>query len=194
MCCDAHISKSTKSASESRENSLFRFTVTEATDSERVRILQFERELRLGEVLEADRTDEAVDGEAADGREARVGGGGVGASVDHGMRNFDARGEAVEDDAAGPLLEEVDEFAVGREVLFVPENRRGEMAGEGAGGLEVVLCGTAADEERVGAEDLIGEFRLAQEFVESNSKQLGLCVKWLCDIAGRRQEVRLGGE
>ena len=71
--------------------------------------------------------------------------------------DFDAGGESVEDEAAGFLFEDVDEFAVGGEVVFIAEDGGGEVAGEGVGGLEVVLCGTAADEECVRAEDLVGE-------------------------------------
>jgi len=161
---------------------------------ERVGVLKFGREQGLGEVLEADGACEAVNGKAAHGGEPWIGSGGVGASMDHGMRDFDAGGESVEDDAAGFLLEDLDEFAIGGKVVFVAEDGGGEMAGKGAGGLEVVLCFAAADNEGIGAEDFVGEFRLAQELVEGNREELCLGVEWPSAVAVFRRGVRLGGE
>lgn len=46
----------------------------------------------------------------------------------HGVRDFDAGGEAVEDNPAGFLLEDVNQFAVGGEVVFISEDGCGEMA------------------------------------------------------------------
>ena len=54
--------------------------------------------------------------------------------MDHGVGDFDAGGESVEDEAAGFLLEDVDEFAIGGEVVFVAKDGGGEVAVEGAGG------------------------------------------------------------
>ena len=45
---------------------LLGFSVAEAADSERIRFLELRRELGLREVLKADWTREAVDGQAAD--------------------------------------------------------------------------------------------------------------------------------
>ena len=93
-----------------------------------IAVLQFGREHGLREVLEADGAGEAVDGEAADRGEARVGRGWIRAAVNHGVGDFDAGGESVENEAAGFLLEDMNEFAIGGEVVFVTEDGRGEVA------------------------------------------------------------------
>ncbi len=121
----------------------------------------------MGEVLEADGAGEAVDGEAADGSEAGVGGGWIGAAVDHGVGDFDAGGESVEDEAAGFLFEDLDEFTVGGEVVFVAEDGGGEMAVEGACGAQIVARGIAIDEQGIGAEDFAGKVGLGEELIEA---------------------------
>ena len=69
----------------------------------------------MRKILKANGTGEAVDRQASDRGETRIGRGGIGAAVNHGVRNFNARGESVENDAPGLLLEDGYEFAIGRE-------------------------------------------------------------------------------
>jgi hypothetical protein len=114
--------------------------------------------------------------------------------VHHGVGNFDAGWESVEDEAAGFLFEDVDEFAIGGQVVFVAQNGGGEMSGEGAGGLEIVLCRTAADEECVRAENLVGKVRLAQELVERDGEEFCLCVEWLGPVSSFGPQLRFGCE
>ena len=66
--------------------------------------------------------------------------------MNHRVRDFNTSGELIEDDAAGLLLEDLDEFAVGGEVLFVAKDSGSEMAREGTGGAQVVIRIPAADD------------------------------------------------
>ena len=79
----------------------------------------------MRKILKADGPSETINCEAADGCEARIGCGRIRATVNHGVRNFDAGGESVEDDASGFLLKNVDELAIGGEIVFVSEDGRG---------------------------------------------------------------------
>ena len=51
----------------------------------------------------------------------------------HGVRDFDAGGKAVEDEPAGLLLEDLDEFPVRGEIVFIAEQRRRQVAVESLG-------------------------------------------------------------
>jgi hypothetical protein len=98
--------------------------------------------------------------------------------VDHGVRDLDTGGKSVEDEASDFLFENLNEFAVGSEVVFVTEDGSGEIAGEGAGGAEVVFGLSAPDDEGVRAEDFVREIGLTDEFIEGGGEETGLCVKW----------------
>jgi hypothetical protein len=153
------------------------FAVTQARDGERVRILQFGGEHLLREVLEADRAGEAVDGETADGCEARVGGRGIRAAVNHGVGYFDAGGESVEDETARFLFEDLDEFAIRREVIIVAEDGCGQVAFECAGGTHKILRAVAVDQQCVRAKDFVGELRLCHKLIEADGEELRLSVE-----------------
>ena len=56
---------------------------------------QVARQQRVGEVLVADRSQEAADRERADRGRPEVGRGGIGAAVDHAVADLDASGKAV---------------------------------------------------------------------------------------------------
>ncbi len=114
----------------------------------------------MRESLKADGAGEAVDGERANRGEARVGGGGVRPSVDHGVGDFDAGGKAVEDDAAGLLLEYLDQLAVGGEIFVVAEDGCGEVAVEPLGDEFHIDC-VASNEKRIRAKDFVREALLA---------------------------------
>lgn len=162
--------------------SIASLAVAESANPKRISVLQFRWEHRLWEVLEADGAGEAIDRKAADGGETGVGCGGIRAPVNHGVCDFDAGGKSVEDDASCFLLEDMDEFAIGGEILFIAEDGGGEMAGEGAGSLEVVLCRATADKECMRAEDLVGKVRLSEQLVERNGEELCVCVEWLGSV------------
>ena len=159
----------------------------------------------LREVLEADGTGEAVNGEAANGGEAGVGCGWIGAAMDHRVGHFYAGGKSVEEQAAGFLFEDGDEFAIGGEVVVIAEDGGGEVAVEGARGAQIVMRGIAIDKQCVGAKDFVGEFGLADELIEADRESLdprGMALRALepwsrcCDCAvsgtccGRDSEAR----
>ena len=90
----------------------------------------------LREVLIADGAGEAQDGLAADGGGAAVGGCRVRAAMHHGVRDFHAGGEAIEDEAADFGLQYGDEFGVVAEVVFGSEDGCCEVPGQRACGGE----------------------------------------------------------
>src|SRR5690348_7746479 len=112
--------------------------------------------------------------------------------MDHGVTDFDSGGEAIEDQAAGFLLEDLDEFAVGGKVGFIAKDGCGQVAFEGASGVEVVACGVAVDEERIGAEDLVSEVWLANQLIERNTEQRCSGVERHRTGAAAGEEMRLG--
>ena len=75
--------------------------------------------------------------------------------MNHGVGDFDARWEGVEDQAPGFLFEYMNQFAVGGEVLFIAEQRCGQVAVEGGSGAQKVLWLAALHQKRVRAKDLI---------------------------------------
>src|ERR1700739_2350149 len=157
---------------------LLSLAVAEPGDAERIVVLEFRWKHGLREVLEADGAGEAIDCKAADRWEARVGGGWIRTAVNHGVGDFDAGGESVEDEAAGFLFEDVDEFAIGGEIVFVSENGRRQVAVESVCGAQVVFCGIAVYEQSVGPEYLVGELGLGYELIEAYGEELGLCMEW----------------
>jgi len=142
-------------------------------DAEGVRGLEFGREHGIGEGLVADGADEAEDGCGADGGEAGVGGGGIGPAVDHGVGDFDAGGEVVEEDAARDAGELVEQRCVVGELGVTAEDAGGELAVDGVGGAEEVGRALAADEEGGGSEDLVGEVGAGEELIERDVVELG---------------------
>ena len=124
----------------------------------------------MRESLKTDRTGKAVDGEASDGGKARVGGGRVRSAMHHGVGDFDAGGESVEDEAAGFLFEDLDQLSVRGEVFVVAEDGCGEVAVEGASGAKHVLRVVAVDQQGVGAEDFAGKLGLGDELIKTHGE------------------------
>ena len=112
--------------------------------------------------------------------------------MDHRVSHFYSGWESVEDEAAGFLLEDVDEFAIGGEIVFVAEDGGREVAGERAGGAEVVRRRVAVDEESVGTEDLVGEMRFPDELIERDAEELGGGVEWSRGVLAVGEEVGFG--
>ncbi len=75
----------------------------------------------------------------------------------HGMADLNARREAIENDPARFLLEDVNQLAIREEVFVVAQESCGQMAVEGRGCPQIILCVLAMDQQRVGAKDFIGQ-------------------------------------
>src|SRR3974390_2295102 len=97
--------------------------------------------------------------------------------MNHGMRYFDAGWESIEDNAPSFLLEDLNEFPVRGEVVFITKDRCSEMAGERMSSAEIVVGGVAVDQQRIGSKNLIGEFGLADELLETDGEEFCLCVE-----------------
>ncbi len=82
--------------------------------------------------------------------------------MNHGVGDFNAGRESVEDEPTGLLFENLNQFAIGGEIVFIAKNGRGQMAIEGAGGAQIVLRVVATYEQRVRAEDLICQRRVCR--------------------------------
>lgn len=106
----------------------FKGTVDEAGDAAWVGGLEFGWEGGIGEALEADGAGVAEDGSGADRGAGAVRGGGVRAAVDHGGVDFDAGGEAVDDEATGFLLENLEKVSGLGEFLVGGVDGGGELA------------------------------------------------------------------
>jgi hypothetical protein len=79
---------------------------------QRICVLEFCGECFIWEALPSDGTAEAEDGHGADGGAAAIRGGGKRTAVDHAGADFDAGGEAVENQPTRAALEGVDEAGV----------------------------------------------------------------------------------
>ena len=114
--------------------------------------------------------------------------------MDHGVCDFDSRGECVEDEAAGFLLEDLDEFSIGGEIVFVAEDGGGEMAGEGVRGAQVVVRAGAVYEERVRAKDFVGEMWFTDELIEWNAEELRGGMERSGAVLAFREKVSFSGD
>lgn len=115
------------------------------------------------EGLVGDGAGPALDGGGADAGEAGVGGGGVGAAVLHGGADFDAGGVAIEDEAAGFALQDVEEIGGLGEVFGGAVEGGGKLAVEALEGFLELGEAAGADEEGVGAEDFGVQATLGEE-------------------------------
>ena len=109
----------------------------------------------VGQVLVADRPQEAPDRQRADRGGAAVGGGGVGPAMHHGVAHLDAGGIAVDQDAADLALEHRQQQPRRLEVALVHLDGGGELAFQPLGEAQHRLDVRAADDEGGGAEDLL---------------------------------------
>ena len=145
--------------------------VHEPPDLERVRVAEFGREEGLGDVLVTDRAAPAGDRKGANGGGVRLVRRGVRPAVDHGWADFDARGDAVEDETPHVLLEDrleaACEFFIGR---GGPDGAR-KTALDSRGGIGELFGSVAEDEEDRGAEDLLVQRRGLAESVEGGLEQ-----------------------
>ena len=81
-------------------------------------------------------------------------------------------GNAVEDEAAGLLFEDRDQVAMRGEIVFAAKDGCGEMTIKRLGHAQIIGRRRAVNKQRVGAEELFGEGRLAQEGFEGGFKEL----------------------
>ena len=82
----------------------------------------------LREVLIADWAHESIDGLGADRGVAAVAGGGIRATVHHGVADFNSGWKAVNDEAARLVFEHGNQVAEGEDVGFGSVQRGGELA------------------------------------------------------------------
>ena len=106
---------------------------------------------------------------------SRIAGGGIRAAVNHGVGDLYAGWEAIDDDAASLLLQNLNQFPMEGNVVFVAKYGCGQVAIEGARGADVVGGGFAVDQKRVGPKDLFRQLRLAKELVETHLEHLRVC-------------------
>src|SRR5262249_14223761 len=112
----------------------------------------------------------------------------------HGVCHLDTSWKSVEDEASGFLFEYADEFPVCGKVVFVAEDRCGEMAGERPSRAEIFAGGIAVDQQRIGPKNFIGEFGLADQLIETYREELCLCVERHRGLLSRRKQVCLSSE
>ena len=157
--------------------------VDEAGEAEGVGVTQFGGQGGVRIVLVADETREAVDGVGADGGGASVRERRVGAAVHDGVRDFDAGGEAVDDDASGDGFEAGDERGVLAEFGVGSVDGRGEVAVQGAeDGVDLALIG-APDDERARAEDFFLEGGVGDEGLGLVAKSVATArLGWPLDL------------
>ena len=123
-------------------------------------VLQLRRQLRLRKSLEADRACEAINGQAADRGKPRIGGRRVGSAMHHGVADFDAGGKCVEDQPSGLLFEDLNQFAIGGEIVFIAEDCRSQVPVESMRGAQIIAGVFAANQQRVGSEDFLCQRRV----------------------------------
>src|SRR5579864_2233457 len=113
--------------------------VHHSPDRKRISVLQFGGKGGIREILIADGTGKAKYRLRADGGGTAVGAGRIGSTVNHGVTNFNARGVAVEKDAADFVFQHFEQVGELPKVFLSAVNRGGEMATETSSGAEKVL-------------------------------------------------------
>ncbi len=92
--------------------------------------------------------------------------------MNHGMAYLHACGKRIEDEPSRLLLQDLNQFLIGGEILFIAKDGCGEMPIQSASCLQIVLCVVASHQHRVGSKDLIGQLWFGEKFLEFSSKQL----------------------
>src|SRR5579862_3713917 len=105
-------------------------SIHEAPEVKRVPVAQRERQRGVRKVLVADGTGKAADRRRADRSRPRVRGGGIRASVLHGVPELNAGGEAVEDQSSHLALKDLHQSFVLAQLLVVPVYGCGELTFE----------------------------------------------------------------
>lgn len=156
--------------------------IDHAPDSQWIAVFQLVGEREVGEVLETDGADKAIDGERANRGGAAIAGGGVGAAVHHGVTDFDAGGEAVDDEPSGFALESGNEIGGIREVGLGAVQSGGKLALKRTQEGKQILAIFIANDQRGRPKNLGEQFGMALEIaaVGLQHRGDGVCGPTIC--------------
>lgn len=120
----------------------------------------------IGEALVTDRARPAVDARSADASEVAVAGSGVGATMVHRRADFDAGGEAIENEAPDLLFEHADQRREVDEILIGAVNHGGELAFEAVRKTKHVLQCRAFSDDGTRTENLTPQLLIGLQHIQ----------------------------